>query len=148
MTASWAVFLAAIGLNLPIGGAGSAGELRVSHELKIGKPLIAAYDAERSQKWVGCYLNNDCIKRILTDTIDRYVKARTIIKYPIPFEDGRRKEYAYNWVDQVLQDANKHDRSKYQFLDRKDYWTENETTKRQNTMEFINYVLNEDFMKL
>ena len=83
-----------------------------------------------------------------TDTIDRYVKEKTIIKYDIPFEDGRRQEYAYNWVEQVLQDANKHDRSKYQFIDPKDYWTENETTKRQNTMEFVNYVLNEDFMKV
>jgi hypothetical protein len=32
MTACWAVFLAAIYLKLPIRGAGSAGELRVSHE--------------------------------------------------------------------------------------------------------------------
>jgi len=90
------LFLAAIENELPIRGATAVGELVVSNGIEIGKPIVEAYENEKKQDWIGCWINDSCIARI---NKAEHLLGKDIVKYQIPLKGGKvKKRYAFNWV--------------------------------------------------
>jgi hypothetical protein len=129
------LFIAANENKLPIRGAITAGELIVADGIEIGKPIIDAYEKEKNQEWIGCWIDQECINKLSKEGIDEHKKEKVIIEYKIPLKDGKvEKKYAYNWVkSRPFQLGN------YNFLEDSSDWSAKR--KQKNTKEFIDFVL-------
>lgn len=140
LAASHFMFIAALWQRLPIRGATAVGNLYVSDEIQIGKPIVEAYEKEKKQEWIGCWITQDCIDRISTKSRERHLRDHIIVKYPIPLKDGKVGErYAFNWPYAFNPIADRMDPEKQGlFLKRPSHgWAEER--KHRNTKEFIDY---------
>lgn len=138
------MFLAAISYSLPIRGATACGEFYVSEDLITGKPIIEAYEQERKQDWIGCWITDGCIDKISREARQAFLNNGEIVEYPIPFKDDAVKEvYAYNWIHHIFNgtiDLNYLETKS--FLRKKSSHSWREKRKHKNTKEFINFILN------
>lgn len=134
------IFIAAIFYGLPIRGATACGEFYVSENLITGKPIIEAYEKERKQDWIGCWITDECLDKISEGTRQEFINKRKIVKYHIPFKEGVVEEvYAFNWLDNKFIPDYLETKS---FLQKKNSHGWREERKHKNTKEFINFVLN------
>jgi hypothetical protein len=93
------LFQSAIINKMPIRGAITYGEVIVNDNVIIGKPIVEAYEMEQKQDWMGCWINDNAIKKVGSKLLDRHEKGKLIIKYKVPFKSGEIKEcYVFNWV--------------------------------------------------
>lgn len=141
------MFIAAISYGLPIRGATTCGEFYVSETLITGKPIIEAYEKERKQDWIGCWITDECLEKISKEARQEFIKEREIVKYHIPFKDGDVEEvYAYNWIvgiNHMYNNAiNLEALETKSFLQKKNSHAWREERKHKNTKEFINFILN------
>lgn len=148
------MFMAAIFYSLPIRGATACGEFYVSKDLITGKPIIEAYEKEKQQDWIGCWITGECLKKISKEACQKFINEREIVKYHIPFKDGNVEEvYAYNWIYTLSQMYNlpnsvshwvKYLETKG-FLQKRNLHGWSEERKHKNTKEFIKFVLNSGY---
>lgn len=140
------IFIAAITYGLPIRGATTCGEFYVSENLITGKPIIEAYEKERKQDWIGCWITDECLAKISKEAYDKLINERKIVKYPIPFKEGKVEEvYAFNWLDNIFIPGNSINLNYLEtnsFLQKKNSHSWREERKHKNTKEFIHFVLN------
>ncbi|MEK6647636.1 MAG: hypothetical protein AABY84_13275 [Candidatus Firestonebacteria bacterium] len=142
------MFIAAFDYCLPIRGATACGEFYVSEDSNLitGKPIIEAYEQERKQDWIGCWITDECLNKVSKVAYQEFINERKIIKYPIPLKSGTVREvYAYNWVTTLFKNK---DIVNLDFLETKSFlqkrksheWSEER--KHKNTKDFISFVLN------
>ncbi|MBI3582718.1 MAG: hypothetical protein HY096_02055 [Nitrospinae bacterium] len=140
------MFIAAIKYGLPIRGATACGEFYISENLITGKPIIEAYKKERKQDWIGCWITKECLDKITEDARTKFINERKIVKYPIPFKEGKVEEvYAFNWLDNIFIQGNSINQNYLEtksFLQKKNSHSWREERKHKNTKEFIHFVLN------
>ena len=140
------IFMAAITYGLPIRGATTCGEFYVSENLITGKPIIEAYEKERKQDWIGCWITDECLDKISKEAYDKFINERKVVKYPIPFKEEKVKEvYAFNWLDNIFIPGNMINLDYLEtksFLQKKNSHGWREERKHKNTKEFVNFVLN------
>jgi hypothetical protein len=139
------MFEAAICFALPIRGSVTCGEFYTSKDMIIGKPLIEAFEKEKKQEWIGCWIMDACFDKISQEQKKRYEVDKIVIQYYIPFKEGPvEKVYAYNWVDHAIQNPKDIDLNylmEKSFLKVKVHsWREERKIK--NTIEFYNFIKN------
>lgn len=146
MSACRGMFEAAICFSFPIRGATACGEFYASQDLITGRPLIEAFEKEKEQEWIGCWVTDECLKRISIAEKKEYEANKTIVLYPIPLKKGEAKEfYAYNWVDNAIQnprDINLNYLKEESFLQGAKSHGLFEKRKMKNTLEFYSFVKN------
>lgn len=143
LTASHFMFIAALWKGLPIRGATAIGKLYISDEIQIGKPIVEAYEKEKEQEWIGCWITQDCIDRISAESREKYLRERVIVKYPIPLKDGKVSElYAFNWPYAFNPIIDSMDPEKQGLLEKKPCHGWREERKHRNTKEFIEFCRN------
>jgi len=94
------LFIAAIENNLPIRGAITVGDLIIGDDVVFGKPIVDAYEMEQKQRWIGCWISDDCMRRVG----DRagHLERKSIVKYDIPLKNNKVEDgYVFNWVMSV-----------------------------------------------
>ncbi|MEW6408950.1 MAG: hypothetical protein AB1488_02405 [Nitrospirota bacterium] len=149
------LFLAAIENELPIRGATAVGELIVSHGIEIGKPIVEAYENEKKQDWIGCWITDDCMAII---NRDKHLTGKDIVEYEIPLKDGEvKKRYAFNWVKslprKIMHEKKKRDFTTDEIKEEIKFLREMPSdwkVKRMhdNTIKFIDFVLSPEFIKI
>lgn len=145
MNACSAMFIAAIAYGKPIRGATAVGDFYASENLITGKPIIEAYENEKRQDWIGCWINDECVAAISEEAKLGHLERKQIVKYPIPFKDGLVKEvFAFNWVSLLSIPAY----SAMQYLETKSFLKKRNLQdwiherKHKNTKEFIRFIQN------
>ncbi len=140
MAACRGMFEAAICFGLPIRGAVTCGEFYASEDMITGKPLIAAFEKEKEQDWIGCWIMDMCFEKISNKEKRRYLDDKTVVRYPIPIKAGKvKKVYAYNWVNHAIQNPRDIDLNyltKKSFLRKAKSHSWHEERKIKNTIEF------------
>ena len=105
-------------LGVPLRGAISKGhvsELRtpvnnIIQSCVVGKGIVNAYSLEGKQNWMGCIVDEKCLKNIPTDEVELLIskKFSSLIKYkvPIKMKNSRGKiifgseiNYVINWTN-------------------------------------------------
>lgn len=146
MAACGSMFEAAICFALPIRGAITLGEFYTSEDMIIGEPIIEAFEKEKKQDWIGCWIMDACFDKIGQEEKRRYEVDKIVVRYSIPFKEGPVEErYAYNWVDHAIQnskDIELHDLMEKRFLKKAKAHTWREERKIKNTIEFYNFIKN------
>lgn len=152
------LFLAAIENELRIRGATAVGELIVSNGIEIGKPIVEAYENEKKQEWMGCWINDNCMSKITRINRNKHLTGKSIVKYEIPLKDHKvKKRYAFNWVkslpNKIMCAKKKNDftleeiKKEIKFLRRKPPDL-SIRRKLNNTIKFIDFVLSPEFIKI
>src|SRR3972149_7120522 len=149
------LFLAAIENELLIRGAITVGELIVSDGIEIGKAIVEAYENEKKQDWIGCWITDHCMNKIIKN---EHLPGKDIVEYEIPFKDGAiKKGYAFNWIKSLPR--------KVMFANKKNDFTLEEIKnelklfqkkpldwsikrKHDNTNKFIEFVLSPEFLEI
>jgi hypothetical protein len=89
--------------NIAIRGAINSGEIISVEGVLIGRPIIEAFEKEKQQEWIGCWIGVDCFNE---DQFKEYICDKSIVEYSIPLKYGILKNcYAFNWVKSI---ANKY----------------------------------------
>ena len=146
MAACRGVFEAAICFALPIRGAVTCGEFYASEDTITGKPLIEAFEMEKEQDWIGCWIADTCFKKISPKEKRRYKEDKMVVRYSIPFKEGTVEDvYAYNWVAHAIHNPRDIDLNylmEKSFLQKGTSHTWHEERKIKNTTEFYNFIKN------
>lgn len=111
---SGALFIAAVENDMKIRGAVAVGDLIVSGDTIIGKPIVEAHSCEEQQDWMGCWITQACIEAVSSETLRKFVsdqpfvehemplKSRWLLEYEIPLKSGTASKcYALNWIEFV-----------------------------------------------
>lgn len=132
-----ALFMAANENELPIRGAIATGELIVSKGIEIGEPIITAYEKERKQDWIGCWVTKECFDLISEEAFNEHLQERDLVEYAIPKKEGKvEKAYALNWVK-----LEPFRGGSFNFLCKEDSDDWSIKRKCKNTKEFIDYII-------
>lgn len=133
-----ALFHSANTKQIPIRGAITVGELIVDESLIIGKPIVEAYEMEKDQNWMGCWISDDAIKCVSKKRLDRHMHGNLILKYNIPFKKGNIKEcYVFNWAGVDGFSENNWDCGFLKVKSNHDWCSEQ---KHRNTRDFIKFM--------
>ena len=83
--------------NIAIRGAINFGEIVSVEGVLIGKPIIEAFEKEKQQEWIGCWVADDCLNK---NRLNEYINDKSIVEYAIPFKKNEiiKHCYAFNWV--------------------------------------------------
>jgi hypothetical protein len=85
--------------NIAIRGAISSGEIISVEGVLVGQPIIEAFEKEKQQEWIGCWIGADCLNE---GQFKEYICDKSIVEYSIPFKYGKAKNcYAFNWVKSI-----------------------------------------------
>lgn len=85
--------------NIAIRGAINSGEIISVEGVLIGQPIIEAFENEKQQEWIGCWIGVDCLNE---DQFKEYICDKSIVEYSIPLKYGKVKNcYAFNWVKSI-----------------------------------------------
>jgi hypothetical protein len=85
--------------NIAIRGAINSGEIVLVEGALIGNPIIEAFEKEKQQEWIGCWIGDDCLNK---NRLNEYIYDKSIVEYVIPLKNGIVKKcYAFNWVKSV-----------------------------------------------
>jgi hypothetical protein len=85
--------------NIAIRGAINYGEIMSVEGILIGKPIIEAFEKEKQQEWIGCWIGDDCLNK---NRLSEYICDKSIVEYVIPLKNGIVKNcYAFNWVKSI-----------------------------------------------
>lgn len=130
------LFIAANENRLPIRGSITVGDIIVSGDVVMGKPIVEAYEMERQQEWIGCRISREALECISNKAIDEHTKDLAIIEYEIPCKSGNvERMLAYNWTgSRPFREGNFSILNKRGRID----WTVER--KHRNTWEFIKYL--------
>jgi hypothetical protein len=148
MHACRGMFEAAICFALPIRGTVTCGEFYACEDMLTGKPLLEAFEKEKAQDWIGCWISDVCFEKISDEEKLRCEKDKIIARYAIPFKNRTVKEvYAYNWADHAIQNPQDIDLN---FLIEKSFLKKPQThglckerkirNKIRNTIAFYNFI--------
>ena len=107
--------------GIPIRGAISYGEYYIHKRCYLGKPVIEAYEQEKSQKWSGailCKSAEEQITTLLKDSNNRSINYRgldinfkselktslecLLYRYPVPVNNEKIEKLALCWDDSVI----------------------------------------------
>ena len=130
------LFIAANENRLPIRGSITVGDIIVSGDVVIGKPIVDAYEMERQQEWIGCRISRKALEYISNEAIDEHTKELTIIEYEIPCKSGDvERMLAYNWTgSRPFREGN------FSILNKRDRVDWAVERKHRNTWEFIKHL--------
>ncbi len=85
--------------NIAIRGTIQSGEIISAEGVLIGRPIIEAFEKEKQQEWIGCWVGVDCLNE---DQFKEYICDKSIVEYSIPLKYGKVKNcYAFNWVKSI-----------------------------------------------
>jgi len=145
--------------GLPLRGGISCGEFSAilkepinqkfdfSRQLLLGKALIDAYELESLQDWSGCVIQEECISNF-TSTEEKaklnfIINNHIIKKYNVPLKEEHKEFNVVNWIndtsftEQIIRDAfSKHNKNSN---------TVSVQSKIQNTIDFFNYINNNQY---
>jgi len=131
------LFIAANESELPIRGAISVGDIILSDDVVIGKPIVEAYEMEQQQEWIGCMVSSNALGAISSGAKDNHIKDLAIVEYEIPCKKGKvERLFAYNWT---LSETFKE--SGFRILNKKQSIDWSSERKHRNTWEFINSLM-------
>ena len=82
----------AFNTGLKLRGAVAYGPVVIEERLFIGEPILRAYLMERSQEWVGCWIDDSCFEKIDPNSP---IFKQTVLRYPIP---RKRDNITDGWV--------------------------------------------------
>lgn len=155
LAASDSLFLAAIENGLSIRGAITVGELIVSDGIEIGKPIVDAYENEKKQDWIGCWITDHCMNKI---NKNEHLPGKDIVEYEIPLKDGEiKKGYAFNWVKslprKIMFEKKRNDFTLKEIKDELKCFQKKPhdwsiKRKLDNTNKFIEFVLSPEFLEI
>ena len=130
------LFISANENKLPIRGAITVGDIIVSNDIVIGKPIVQAYELEKQQEWIGCRISESALGSISKKAIDEHIKAMAIIEYEIPCKSGKvEKMFAYNWTESLP-----FKKGDFEILNKRGRVDWTVERKHKNTWEFIKYL--------
>lgn len=91
-----------IGGSLPkdmlLRGAITKGEVIVEDDLFLGVPIVKAYEMERQQEWVGCWVGDECFASLRPGILEDERKV-IVLPYEVPLKVGRiETRWAVNWT--------------------------------------------------
>lgn len=136
------LYMAGNASRLPLRGAVTVGTLIDHNNILVSKEIVEAYEMEKKQNWVGCWINDRCFEYISNEAFVENINARAIIEYDIPTKGGTcERGYVYNWAtNYILEDC--------PFLKEMEANLHRDDVKEKyhNTVSFIEYV-RKDIMK-
>jgi hypothetical protein len=128
------LFIAANENGLPLRGSITAGDIIVSDNVVIGKPVVEAYEMEQQQEWIGCWVSKNALDLLSKEALEEDIKERAIVEYKIPLKKGNvEKMFAYNWTASCP-----FRKGNYTILNKRDRIDWAVERKHRNTWEFIN----------
>lgn len=141
--------------NIAIRGAITSGEIISVEGVLMGQPIIEAFEKEKQQEWIGCWITDRCLNR---NQLDEYICDKSIVEYDIPLKENEivKNCYAFNWVKSI---ANKYKVDKKNFnFGRKEIMEEinffkceserwDLKRKHDNTISFVERVTTPEFVK-
>jgi hypothetical protein len=121
---------------MPIRGAITVGNIIVSGDIVLGKPIVDAYEIEKNQEWIGCTISSQAMRTLSKEARRGHSRENAVINYNVPCKNGIVKKLsAYNWTRS--DPFRKGDYSILQKGGRVDWAIER---KHRNTLDFIKYV--------
>jgi len=148
------LFMAAVEYSLPIRGSVSRGPLMSSGGVEIGRSIVEAYENEKKQDWIGCWISDNCSTNI---DMAKYIADKSIVQYEIPLKGGEvKRRLAFNWVKSVSWKVMfKNQRNDFTIEQIKEAisFTHGPSLeweirrKIDNTSRFIDFVLSPEFVK-
>lgn len=86
--------------NIAIRGAINSGEIISVEGVLIGRPIIEAFEKEKQQEWIGCWITDQCLNR---NQLNEYICDKSIVEYAIPLKENEiaKNCYAFNWVKSI-----------------------------------------------
>ena len=130
------LFIGANENELPIRGAITVGDIILSDDVVIGKPIAEAYKLGQQQEWIGCRVSKEALWRISDEAIDGHIKELAIIEYEIPCKNGKvEKMFAYNWTISLP-----FQKGDFRILNKRGRVDWTVERKHRNTWEFIKYL--------
>jgi len=128
------LFIAANENSLPLRASITVGDIIVSNNVVIGKPVIEAYEMEQQQEWIGCWVSKNALDLLSKEALEGHIKERAIVEYKIPLKKGNvEKMFAYDWTDSYP-----FRKGNYTILNKRDRIDWTVERKHRNTWEFIN----------
>jgi hypothetical protein len=89
--------------GLLLRGAITKGELWINGNIVLGSPVVRAYELEKAQEWVGCVIEDHCIKGLQSEE-KGHIEGKEIILYEVPMKKGKvDKQWALNWTWPLVQ---------------------------------------------
>ena len=87
--------------GLPIRGALTTGSTFIRDDIFIGAPIVQAYQMEQTQEWVGCWVQDACLRSLSPES--PILTRRFVVRYDIPTKSGVAADaWAINWSPLVL----------------------------------------------
>jgi len=130
------LYMAANASKLPLRGAITVGNLIDHKNILVSKEMVEAYEMEKKQDWIGCWINSRCFEHISKDAFIENVEAKSIIEYDIPIKKGiYERGYVYNWARNYVLEECPFLKYMEADLDRDDI-----KIKYDNTAKFIKYI--------
>lgn len=130
------LFVAANENRLPLRGSITVGDIIISDDLVIGKPIVDAYEMEQKQEWIGCWVSRNALELLSKEAFEEHIKKRAIVEYEIPLKKGNvEKMFAYNWTDSYP-----FRKGNFTILNKRDRIDWAVERKHRNTWEFINHL--------
>jgi hypothetical protein len=85
--------------KLGMRGALTFGDVFCDRHMVIGGAISRVYEMEQQQEWIGCWVDECCVKRLNRATATDHLWDILLASYPIPLKAGPVKmEIAVNWV--------------------------------------------------
>ena len=128
------LFIAANENSLPLRGSITVGDIIVSDNLVIGKPVVEAYEMEQQQEWIGCWVSRNALDLLSKEALEGHIEEQAIVEYKIPLKKGNvGKMFAYNWTASYP-----FRKGNYTILNKRERIDWAVERKHRNTWEFIN----------
>jgi hypothetical protein len=74
--------------GLMLRGALVKGQTYIDNEVILGQPIVRAYQMEKSQEWVGCWVEDSCVNDLSPETRNIAINNNKIFRYEIPLKYG------------------------------------------------------------